>query len=73
MAGYVATELVKQLLEEGYSVIGTVRNANSSRTATLKKLGETLPGSLELVEADLTVPGAFDAYVQDVTYVFHTA
>lgn len=71
--GFVATELCKQLLEKGYKVVGTVRKVQGERTQTLKKLGEALPGTLQLVEADLLTPGSFDTAVQDCTYVFHTA
>lgn len=39
----------------------------------LIKLGEALPGHLELVEADLLQEGSFDDAVQDSVYVFHTA
>lgn len=37
------------------------------------KLGEALPGRLELVEADLMQDGSFDDAVEGATYVFHTA
>ena len=41
--GYVATELIKQLLEKGYNVVGTVRSSGqNARTDTLTKLGEAL-------------------------------
>jgi nucleoside-diphosphate-sugar epimerase len=73
VAGFVATEVVKQLLEKGYKVVGTVRKAQGRRTQTLKRLGEALPGTLQLVEADLLTPGSFDSAVQDCIYVFHTA
>ena len=72
-SGFVATELIKQLLEKGYSVVGTVRSSASNRSKHLKKLEVALPGSLQLVEADLLVPGAFDTVVQECTFVFHTA
>ena len=71
--GFVATELVKQLLEKGYKVRGTVRTVNSSRTQVLKKLGAALPGELELVTADLLTDGSFDTPVQGCEVVFHTA
>lgn len=72
-AGFVATELVKQLLEKGYDVLGSVRQINTPRAEAVKKLAEALPGTLELIEADILVPGAFDKAVQDCRYVFHTA
>jgi nucleoside-diphosphate-sugar epimerase len=39
----------------------------------LLKLGDALPGRLELVEADLLQEGSFDDAVEGATYVFHTA
>ena len=72
-AGFVATELCKQLLEKGFNVTGTVRSTQTSRVGVLKKLSDTLPGNLELVEADLTTPGSFDSAVRGCVYVFHTA
>lgn len=69
----MATELIKQLLEKGYSVRGTVRSNAISRSQPLKKLALALPGTLELVEADLLVPNTFDTAVQGCKYVFHTA
>lgn len=69
----MATELVKQLLEKGYNVVGSVRKADSPRADALKALNKALPGSLELVEADILNPGALDKAVQGCSYVFHTA
>eukprot|EP00877_Chromochloris_zofingiensis_P003091 jgi/Chrzof1/12783/Cz07g07130.t1 len=73
-SGYVATELVKQLLEKGFDVRGTVRSlSKKEKIEHLEKLNAALPGSLELVEADLLKEGSFDEAVKGVTYVFHTA
>lgn len=43
--GYVATELIKQLLCKGYDVTATVRNPTAASAATLKTLGVALPGT----------------------------
>jgi len=52
--GFVASELVKQLLEKGYTVRGTVRSLhNESKVQHLDRLGKALPGQLTLHEADL--------------------
>ncbi len=52
--GFVASELVKQLLEKGYTVRGTVRSLhNESKVQHLQRLGKALPGKLTLHEADL--------------------
>ena len=73
IAGFVATEMVKQLLEKGYNVVGTVRSASNPRADTLKALAKALPGQLELIEADLLESGAFDEAVQGCTFIFHMA
>ena len=38
----------------------------------LTKLGEALPGTLELVEGDIMKEGAFDEACKGATYVLHT-
>ena len=68
--GFVASWLVKQLLERGITVRGTVR-----RVASADHL-RALPGAaerLELLEADLTLPGSFEPAVRGCAVVFHTA
>ena len=72
-AGFIATELIKQLLEKGYDVIATVRDPESAKAEYLQKLGAAFPGSLELVQGDITTPGVFDEAIKKVQYVFHTA
>lgn len=72
-AGFVGSHLVAELLTAGYRVRGTVRRRD--RAEELQHL-TALPGAterLELVEADLLVPGSFDAAVSGVDGVFHTA
>ena len=70
----MATELIRQLLLKGYNVTGTVRSLTDiSKVSHLQKLGDALPGHLELREADLLVDGSFDDIVKGSTYVFHTA
>ena len=57
-SGYLASWIVKLLLEDGFSVRGTVRNlGDSSKTEHLRKLGDQFPGKLTLLEADLLVEG----------------
>lgn len=71
--GFIAAHIVKQLLDGGCHVRGTVRSLkNSSGVDPLK----ALPGGsdrLELVEADLTRPGSFDAPARGCGYIIHTA
>ncbi len=71
--GYIGAEIVRQLLESGYRVRGTTRDAAKAR-AEGHLTG--LPGAgehLQLVEADLTVPGAFDEATMGCEYVIHVA
>lgn len=73
-SGFVATELIRQLLVKGYNVRGTVRSlADAGKVEHLQRLGEALPGQLELREANLLVEGSFDDVVTGCTHVFHTA
>lgn len=72
-SGFLASWLIKLLLERGFNVRATVRNPGDlERTAHL----HTLPHAnerLELVKADLLDDGCFDAVVDGCEGVFHTA
>ncbi|RVW76588.1 Cinnamoyl-CoA reductase 1 [Vitis vinifera] len=70
---YIASWLVKLLLEQGYYVRATVRNPNDT-----KKTGHllALDGAkerLHLFKADLLEEGSFDSVVDGCDGVFHTA
>jgi dihydroflavonol-4-reductase len=72
-SGFIASHTVQALLEHGYRVRGTVRNlAKKKDYAHLSALAGAAE-RLELVEADLLTPRAFDAVVKDATYVLHMA
>ena len=72
--GYIASHLVKQLLEAGYRVRGTVRKvSDEKKVAHLKNLVPNAKYPLELVEADLLKEDGWLAAVQGCTYVHHTA
>ena len=73
--GYVATHVIKQLLQEGRCrVRGSVRNSqNESKVGPLHKLVPNAAHPLELVEADLTDEEAWKGAVQGCTYVLHIA
>nr|AGS57528.1 cinnamyl alcohol dehydrogenase 1 [Plagiochasma appendiculatum] len=71
--GFIASWIVKLLLERGYTVRGTVRNPDDKA-----KLGHLLELSgakerLILYKADLLSEGAYDEVVQGVDGIFHTA
>ena len=72
-SGFIAAHVVRELLERGHRVRGTVRSlAQPERYEYLT----TLPGAderLELVEADLLTTGSCDAAVAGCEAVIHTA
>ncbi len=73
-SGYLASWIVKLLLEEGRTVNTTVRNkTDDSKYAHLIELGALYPGKLEILEADLLEPGSFDEAVAGCNAVIHAA
>ncbi len=71
--GFVASEIVSQLLAAGYQVLGTTRDPER---AYRDGYVTSLPGAadrLQLVAADLLEPGAFDEAVSRSEFVVHTA
>ena len=72
-SGFIASHIVGRLLDLGYRVRGTVRDASrATRHAHLT----ALPGAderLELVAADLLAPGSFDEAMTGCEFVLHTA
>lgn len=73
-SGFIATHIVKQLLEKGYRVRGTVRSTkDEKKCAPLRNLVENARFPLELVEADLLNEDTWISAVKDCTYVLHTA
>lgn len=72
--GYVASWLVKLLLDEGNTVHATVRNPDDkAKVGHLEKIADSSPGSLVFFKADLLDAEAFDAPMQGCEIVFHTA
>ncbi|XP_073142547.1 phenylacetaldehyde reductase-like [Henckelia pumila] len=72
-SGYVASWLVKFLLQRGYTVKATVRSlSDPNKVAHLKEL-EGADERLHLFEANLIEDGSFDAAVLGCEAVFHTA
>ncbi|CAK9867220.1 unnamed protein product [Sphagnum jensenii] len=72
-SGFIASWLVKLLLERDYTVRGTIRSPGTSQKS--KHLLQ-LPGAsdhLKLVSADLLEQGSFDQAVEGCDGVFHTA
>lgn len=73
-SGYVGSWIVKGLLENGHTVRMTVRNKeNKSKYKFLEKIAADTPGSLEIWEADLLVPGSFDKAANGCDAIAHVA
>ena len=73
-SGYLGSWVTKELLAADHTVRGTVRNlSDSGKLAHLHALQQEFPGKLELVQADLTSPGSFDAALTGAQVFHHTA
>jgi dihydroflavonol-4-reductase len=73
-AGFIGSHVVRELLEGGYRVRATVRDAGDvEKTRHLHDLAAGRKAALELVSADLQQRGSFDAAVDGCQYVFHLA
>ena len=74
VTGYIASWIVKKLLEDGFTVHGTVRDLdNKERLAHLLALAHEAPEKLKLFQADLLNPGDFIAPMKGCELVIHTA
>lgn len=72
--GYVASWVVKKLLDEGLTVHATVRNPDDvKKVGHLKVIDQHTKGTLKLFKADLLSNGDFDAAMAGCELVFHTA
>ncbi|XP_056170517.1 phenylacetaldehyde reductase-like [Syzygium oleosum] len=71
--GYIASWLVKSLLQRGYTVKATVQDPDDPmKTQHLRAL-EGAKGRLHLCKADLQEEGSFDSAINGCEAVFHTA
>jgi nucleoside-diphosphate-sugar epimerase len=72
--GYVASWLVKRLLEEGLTVHAAVRNpSDEKKNSHLKNASVNAKGVLKFFKADLLNPGSYKEAMQDCELVYHTA
>jgi dihydroflavonol-4-reductase len=72
-SGYIAGHCVRELLENGYSVRGTVRSLRTSNVEHLRAIAQRTRGQLDFVEADLTTDAGWRQAVDGCTYVQHVA
>ncbi|MEZ4308978.1 MAG: NAD-dependent epimerase/dehydratase family protein [Polyangiaceae bacterium] len=72
--GYVASWLVKKLLDEGHTVHAAVRDPGSAaKLGHLTALAAKAPGKLRFFKADLTEQGSYAEAMKGCELVFHTA
>jgi len=73
-SGYIASWLVRELLEDGHTVHATVRNPDRLESVRhLHQIAEGQPGALRLFAADLLRASSFDEAMQGCEIVMHTA
>ncbi|KIN07192.1 hypothetical protein OIDMADRAFT_99439 [Oidiodendron maius Zn] len=71
-SGYVASHVIRQFLEAGYKVRGTVRNEASAEKVRHAHAQYADNLSFSYVK-DMSVPGAFNEAVQGIDGIIHTA
>uniref|UniRef100_A0A2N9FTR8 NAD-dependent epimerase/dehydratase domain-containing protein n=1 Tax=Fagus sylvatica TaxID=28930 RepID=A0A2N9FTR8_FAGSY len=72
-SGYIASWLVKFLLQRGYTVKATVRDPNNPRKMEHLLALDGAKERLHLFKGDLLKEGSFDSVVDGCEGVFHTA
>ncbi|XP_050387747.1 phenylacetaldehyde reductase-like isoform X2 [Argentina anserina] len=72
-SGYIASWLVKLLLQRGYSVKASVRDPNDKKKTEHLLALDGAKERLQLFKADLLEEGSFDSLVDGSVAVFHTA
>ncbi|KAL9224693.1 hypothetical protein vseg_000705 [Gypsophila vaccaria] len=72
-SGYIASWIVKLLLERGYVVHATVRSLNDATKTEHLLAMEGAKTRLKMYEANLVEEGSFDKAIQGCCGVFHTA
>ncbi len=72
--GYVASWLVKRLLDDNLTVHAAVRNSTDSRkVAHLKELGKKSKGTIVFFDTDLLENGSYAKAMKECELVYHTA
>ncbi|GMY16258.1 phenylacetaldehyde reductase-like isoform X1 [Fagus crenata] len=72
-SGYIASWLVKLLLNRGYTVKASVRDPNDPKKTNHLKVLDGAKERLHLFKANLLEEGSFDSAVEGCDGVFHTA
>jgi nucleoside-diphosphate-sugar epimerase len=72
--GYLASWIIKMLLDDGIDVHATVRDpTDTQKVEHIKALAEASSGQLKLFKSDLMDNGSFDEPMQECELVIHTA
>ena len=72
--GYIASWVIKKLLEQGHTVHATVRDLNKTASfAHLEKIAQELNANLKFFKANLLDEGSFDEAMQGCEVVIHMA
>jgi nucleoside-diphosphate-sugar epimerase len=72
--GYVASWLVKRLLDEGITVHAAVRNPNNEeKLSHLKEAAEASNGEIKFFQGDLMKEGSYKEAMEGCELVYHTA
>jgi nucleoside-diphosphate-sugar epimerase len=72
--GYVASWLVKRLLDEGLTVHAAVRDPkNEKKIAHLKEVAARSKGQIKFFASDLLKPGSYKEAMEGCELVYHTA
>lgn len=72
--GYLASWIVKQLLQDGFTVHATVRDkSNEEKYQHLLNINELSKGNLKIFEADLLLQNSFCEAMKGCELVIHTA
>ena len=72
-SGFIASYVIRELLDNGYTVLATVRGLTKGNNYEYLT---SLPGAaerLELVQAELLTEGSYDEAIAGCEYVIHTA
>ena len=72
--GYIASWIVKYLLDEGYTVHAAIRNSSDEKKIKhLEKIKSSSKGTLRYFESDLLSPNSYESAMEGCEIVFHTA
>ena len=72
--GYIASWIVKYLLDKGYTVHAAIRNAsNEKKIEHLEKIKSSGSGKISYFESDLLSPNSYESAMEGCEIVFHTA